>query len=227
MDDDDDVHMYRSEREYALKRAKEIKQAVNEHLWDEELGIYIALNVSRAAIQTNQTRVLRRTSVMGFPLFAGIPSKEQAAKLVDNLLKDDMLSKFGIRSTSSSVVLYNNRNEIKPYSNWQVPVWINANSVVNLGMLRYGYSSQATDIASQVVNIWLKICRIVGPGMKAIAVRREQGRRKGLPSWDTLRVLAHGDGARGRPFFLLHDAASQGRAETGSPDSLAQAKGEP
>ena len=94
--------MYVNEKNQALASALKIKTAINTYLWDDELGYYIALNTSDAAIKTGSSRITQRTDVMGFPLWAGIPSVEQATKLRTNIMANDMLSLYGIRSTSSS-----------------------------------------------------------------------------------------------------------------------------
>ena len=89
---------------------------------------------------------------MGFPMWANISSGIQAHKLRVEILKSDMLSPFGIRSTSALDPRYNNINEIKPYSNWEGPVWVNANAVLTYGLSKYGYRKDAIDIAKRVVQ---------------------------------------------------------------------------
>ena len=98
--------MYVNEKNQALAAALKIKTAINTYLWDDKLGYYIALNTSDAAMKTSSSRITQRTDVMGFPLWAGIPSVEQATKLRTNIMADDMLSLYGIRSTSSSDARY-------------------------------------------------------------------------------------------------------------------------
>ena len=94
--------MYMNEKNQALAAALKIKTAINTYLWDDKLGYYIALNTSDAAMKTSSSRITQRTDVMGFPLWAGIPSVEQAKQLRTNIMANDMLSLYGIRSTSSS-----------------------------------------------------------------------------------------------------------------------------
>ena len=112
--------------------------------FDDSLGYYIAFNRTE--------RVTNRVDVMGFPMWANISSGIQAHKLRVEILKSDMLSPFGIRSTSALDPRYNNINEIKPYSNWEGPVWVNANAVLTYGLSKYGYRKDAIDIAKRVVQ---------------------------------------------------------------------------
>ena len=186
-EEDQQVRVYVKESKRAETMANNIKQAMNEHLWDEELGYYVALNTSEAALKEGTEVIRTRTDVMGFPLWSSIPTAKQATALRVNLLKKDMLSKYGIRSTSSSAAKYNNKNEIFPYSNWQGPVWVNANAVLSLGLMRYGYVKDAVDIAKRVVdalandlnkdNTWHEGYNSDNGGGLAA---------KGFLSWDTL-----------------------------------------
>jgi neutral trehalase len=76
-------------------RADDIKKALNDHLWAEDLGFYTSYNLS----SRGPHRVTNRVGIMGFPLWAGLASKDQAAALVKQLWAEDMLSDWGIRST--------------------------------------------------------------------------------------------------------------------------------
>lgn len=65
----------------------------------------------------------------------------------------DMHSRYGLRSTSSSDPRYSNVNEIKPYSNWRGPVWVNANAMLIYGLNSYAnVSSNAGAVASQLAK---------------------------------------------------------------------------
>jgi alpha,alpha-trehalase len=143
---------YLSEVKRANQMAIAIKKSINQYLWNDELGYYIALNTSDAAINTGNTEIKAKTDVMGFPLWAGIPTSLQAKTLRSHLLSSDMFSKWGIRSTSSNNKRYNNLNEIVPYSNWQGPVWVNANAVISFGLTKYGYMEDSIEIANRVVQ---------------------------------------------------------------------------
>lgn len=69
---------------------------------------------------------------LAFPLFAGpdVLTDTQAQALVDRLFAPDMMSAYGVKSTSSNDEGYNNEPTLTPYSNWQGPVWVVANAVI-------------------------------------------------------------------------------------------------
>jgi alpha,alpha-trehalase len=58
-----------------------------------------------------------------------------------------MLAPYGIRSLSKRDPSYNNVSMIDPYSNWQGPVWINTNYLYFLALKRYGFDSEAAQLA--------------------------------------------------------------------------------
>ena len=116
-----------------MNMTNKIKDSINKYLFNEKLGYYIALNESKP--------VVNRVDVIGFPLWANIPNAKQAEQIKNELFKSDMLSTYGIRSTSSLDPKYNNINEIVPYSNWQGPVWVNANAMLSYGLLKFDFNS--------------------------------------------------------------------------------------
>jgi len=48
-----------------------------------------------------------------------------------------------------------NENKIKPYSNWQGPVWPHANWMVMHALIRYGYPDSAVAVAKRVTRLCL------------------------------------------------------------------------
>jgi hypothetical protein len=52
--------------------------------------------------------------------------------------------------------LYNNENVIKPYSNWQGPIWPHANWMVMHGLIHYGYPEAAVEVAERVTRLCLE-----------------------------------------------------------------------
>jgi putative isomerase len=97
--------------------------------------------------------VTNRASVMGWPMWAGMATSDQAARIKSELWKDDMLSPWGVRSVSNRDPRYTNANVIKPYSNWAGPIWVNANVVLSYGLMRYGYKDDAALLAERVVGV--------------------------------------------------------------------------
>ncbi len=59
--------------------AVRIAAALNEHLWNEELGHYVAYNIK------TKEQVLNRTFLMAFPLYGGLCPADRLGRVVDNL----------------------------------------------------------------------------------------------------------------------------------------------
>jgi alpha,alpha-trehalase len=195
---------FTKESKRAQAMADDIKRAVNQHLWDEKSGYYIALNTSSAAIRDGTEIVRTRTDVMGFPMWSSIPTKTQAASIRSEILKKDMMSNYGVRSTSSDDPRYNNVDMIKPYSNWQGPVWVNANAVLSLGLMRYGYVEDATDIAERVVAMLANDLKSDGTWHEGYDSNSGKGlAATGFLSWDTLAASWPANVARGVDPFEL------------------------
>ena len=133
----------------ATSAAAAISASVNEHLWSAQLGVYVALNTSTAG----RHEVTNRVGVMGLPLFGGFASPTQAASLRGQLLAADMVGAYGVRSVSSLDPRYDNSNEIKPYSNWRGPVWVNENVMLSYGLMNYGYQEEAQELCDRVVGV--------------------------------------------------------------------------
>ena len=196
------AHFQESKR--ALLEATKIKDALNKYLWKEEYGYYVALNTTKSPPLsraedgevdpvTGYLVVNNRVDVMGFPLMAkDIASADQVKTIRNQLFKPDMLSSYGVRSTSSNDPRYNNKNEIKPYSNWQGPVWVNVNAVLSYGFMRYSakgskLEEDAAEIANRVVNTLAEDLRRTQTWHEGYDSENGLGlAANGFLSWDTL-----------------------------------------
>ena len=202
----DERGVYQKEYVRANEMAEKIKMAVNRWLFDDSLGYYIALNRTE--------RVTNRVDVMGFPMWANISSRVQAHKLRVELLKADMLSPFGIRSTSALDPSYNNINEIKPYSNWQGPVWVNANAVLTYGLSKYGYRTDAINIAKRVVQTLANDAKIEGTWHEGYNSENGKGlAANGFLSWNTLAATLEENLMKGHDPFELQDHSNPERID--------------
>ena len=112
---------------------------------------------SQASYKENITNIVY---LLAFPLWAGkdVVTDDKAAAIVARLAQDDMRSAFGIRSTASSDPAYNNRDLIIPYSNWQGPVWVVANSIICYGLLDHGYQAEAVELAQKTLKVCVCVC---------------------------------------------------------------------
>ncbi len=107
----------------------------NAKLYDEELGAYVHYDL-------RNNRPIRFVSSSSFsPLYAGIPSKERAAKLVKT-----MMDKFGGEDKYLCASFDPTSDRFNPRKYWRGPVWINLNWMLYYGLKDYGY----TDISERV-----------------------------------------------------------------------------
>ena len=158
-------------------RASEIKAAVNEYLWSEDMQTYSAFNLLTNKVITSfddqhLAGEVGKYSFISCPsllvLFAGISTPERAKKMIEKyvLAPEHFRSRFGIRSLSKSSEYCNNARWGNPprfgewnrltNSNWQGPVWIPLNWFVMHALLRYGYRNEAERLADDTVELVCK-----------------------------------------------------------------------
>ncbi len=171
------------EGERFAKRAAGIKDRVNRFLFcpDDEI-YYNVFSVNR--------RRIRRVSVSSFvPLWVGLAEQEVAHATIRRYLlnPEHLLSPFGIRSLSCSDFTYNNCNVIKPYSNWQGPVWVPATYLCLQGMIRYGFRAQAEEIADRLIAAVARDVQATG-GMHE-NYHAETGRGLAAPAFFSWNIL--------------------------------------
>lgn len=118
----------------------------NAKLYDKELGAYIHYDL-------RNEKPIRMISSSSFaPLFAGIPSKEQAEALVNA-----MMTKFGGDSLYLCASFDPTNKLFNPIKYWRGPVWINLNWLLYYGLLDYGYHGIAQRIKSDTFEILGKV----------------------------------------------------------------------
>jgi len=131
----------RPERERVFKKqADELRDLVNEKMWDEDTGYYYDLDAKSGGL------VKVRTIASLFPLWAGIPDQGRAGRLRDHVMDPQ---EFNTEIPLPSVA----RNEACFEKDmWRGPVWVNTAYLVILGMERYGFSEEAA-------GLWWKLCK--------------------------------------------------------------------
>lgn len=156
------------------KRASDIKKAINDYLWDEEMGIYSARNILEDRVMTrmddaNLDNIVGKYAFVSCPslitLFAGTAEPERAKTMIEKyvLAPEHFRSPWGIRSLSKSSEYYNNARWGNPprfgdwkrltNSNWQGPVWIPICWFTLHGLLRYNYIEDARKLADDVIEL--------------------------------------------------------------------------
>ena len=120
------------------KKAALLFKKFNEVFWDERSGFYAY------ALDGDKKKVLSVASNVGQCLWSGIIAPERAAIVVKRLMQKDMWSGWGIRTLSSDHPSFN------PYNYQTGAVWPHDNSLIALGMRRYGFHAEAAALARDI-----------------------------------------------------------------------------
>ena len=143
---------------YYNTKARNLKHAMMKYLWsDDDMCFY---NVRR-----NDGQQIQCISYSDFvPLVEKIlPMAEGRAMIKKYLLnKDYMLADYGFRSLSKQDTNYNNKVMIIPYSNWQGPIWINANYLDMVALMNYGFNKEPAVIAAKLGRMVLADIKTCG-----------------------------------------------------------------
>jgi len=128
------------------RNADRLRGAMLESLWFARDQMFF--NIRRDSGQP-----VRRISGSNFmPLVEDVLTAADARAMIHRYLwnPEQMLAPHGIRSLSKQDVAYNNVSMIDPYSNWQGPVWINANYLYFVALKRYGFPAEARELAGRL-----------------------------------------------------------------------------
>jgi glycogen debranching enzyme len=110
----------------------------NEIFWDEQSEFYAY------ALDGNKKKVMSVASNVGQCLWSGIIAPERADIVVKRLMRKDMWSGWGIRTLSSDHPSFN------PYNYQTGAVWPHDNSLIAMGMRRYGFAAEAAAVARDI-----------------------------------------------------------------------------
>ncbi len=116
--------------------AAALKARFNADFWIDERGGYFAI-----ALDGDKKRVDSMTSNMGHLLWSGIVKDDRVEPVVDQLMSDSMFSGWGVRTLSTKDRGFN------PIGYHLGTVWPHDNSLIALGLARYGYREEANRIA--------------------------------------------------------------------------------
>jgi alpha,alpha-trehalase len=134
------------------ERARALAEAVNAHLWHAEDATYYTYDTVERAL------VHRDTYSNLIPLWAGIAPPERARPMIERHILEPakLWAPHGVRSLAADDPSYNNENVIKPYSNWQGPIWPHANWMVMHALMHYGFPDAALEVAERVTRLCLE-----------------------------------------------------------------------
>lgn len=115
------------------------KTLVNQYCWDEERGLYIDYDF----VNKRRSKVAAATSFQ--PLWAGLASPEQAAKVVRNA-SSLLLTPFGLATVEKT-------GEIKNYQWGETSLWAPMQFIAVAGMDRYGFKKEARALATSYLRL--------------------------------------------------------------------------
>jgi alpha,alpha-trehalase len=133
------------------EKALRLTEAVNEYLWDPaDMTYYTYDTVDRACVPSV-------TYSNQIALWARLAPPDRARPMIERYVLEPakLWAPHGVRSLAVDDPLYNNENVIKPYSNWQGPIWPHANWMIMHALLHYGYHDAALEIAERVTRLCL------------------------------------------------------------------------
>ncbi len=114
--------------------AEELRVRINEAFWMEDQGFYgLALDGDKQLLPT-------MASNPGHLLWSGVPDHEQARRMADQLLGDEFFSGWGVRTLARHQPIYN------PLSYHNGTIWPHDNSIIAMGLARYGLRREASII---------------------------------------------------------------------------------
>lgn len=136
---------------YYSALANTLKTKIENVLWFEEDMSFF--NVEVGTLEP-QKKVVFSNFV---PLMDDLISRPRAEEMIRRYLlnPNHLLAPYGIRTLSKADPDYNNKNVIVPFSNWQGPVWPIANFIYSVGMVRYGFEKEASELAAHTGTLLL------------------------------------------------------------------------
>ena len=155
-----DVTFFRQE-------ADSLKKAVRSCCYDEKDGFYYSVDLNLLPVDKNcflhcgaprnwDFLIQRIGSWSGFlAMWSGIATRDQAERMVrENLLDPGSFwASYGVRTLSKYEKMY----QIKPTNNpscWLGPVWGISNYFVFRGLIKYGYTAEAEELAAKTVSLF-------------------------------------------------------------------------
>jgi len=125
------------------KRSVALRTAMLKHMWFAEEAMFYNL-------RRDTGKPVKRVSYSSFvPLIDDILPEKSAKEMITRYMLDKnvMWAPYGVRSLSKQDPDYNNAAIIVPYSNWQGPIWINANYMNYIALKRYAFDTEAAELS--------------------------------------------------------------------------------
>jgi glycogen debranching enzyme len=121
--------------------AEELRRAFDERFWTDRRGGYYVL-----ALDGEKRQVDSLCSNIGHLLWSGIVPRERVDAIVDALMGEELWSGWGVRTMSEGDAGYN------PLSYHNGTVWPHDNSLIAVGLARYGRWAEAQRIVRRMLT---------------------------------------------------------------------------
>lgn len=139
-DNETEKSSLRADAQRYQAQSAQIAALVRERLWDEESGNFYDLD------QRTNRHIKISTIASLLPLTAGIASPEQARRLMTRISDPRAFN------TPIPFPTVERREETFEKDCWRGPVWINTAYMIIQGMKRYGFTTQAREMAARLVD---------------------------------------------------------------------------
>jgi glycogen debranching enzyme len=126
-------------------QAQELQRRFEANFWNDEVASYVL------ALDGKKRQCRVRTSNAGHVLLCGLASHERAAITAETLLSERMFSGWGVRTLAAGEARYN------PMSYHNGSVWPHDNSLVAMGLSKYGFQSKVVDILYGLYEASLRV----------------------------------------------------------------------
>ncbi len=159
------------------KRYEDLVRRMNEVLWNEDRGLFVD--------RFRDGRFSGRLAASNFlPLLAGVPTQEQAERMLLTLCDPSLFwGKYIIPSISRDDAAYNDQQY------WRGSIWPPTNYLIHAGLRRYCFDETASELAGRNVDLFLPLWREHGYSHENYDSRSGEGGGHRHQSWGPLLAL--------------------------------------
>lgn len=148
--------------------AEKLRDAIQEHCWDERDGFFYSVDLNLKPVNTDKWGyhigaqrhwecLIQRIGVWsGFlAMWAGIATPEQAQRMVAEHYENERTfnAPYGVRTLSKMEKMYNVKASSNP-SSWLGPLWGISNYMTWRGLVDYGFTEQAQELAQKTITLF-------------------------------------------------------------------------
>jgi glycogen debranching enzyme len=131
--------------EHLRSRAAALRDQVNDRFWLREEDCFAV------ALDARKSPITMVTSNPGHALWAGMVDPPRLEQMVNRLLQNDLMTRYGLRTLSSKSPFY------APFAYHRGNIWPFDNAVFVSGLLKYQYRDQARLVIESVCRAIAKI----------------------------------------------------------------------